>query len=42
MEAAPSYDEVFEDNDYKSVESKIKQLSNDSGLKRINALQFSK
>ena len=33
---------ILEGQDYCSVELKIKQLSNDSGLKRINAYQFSR
>ncbi|CDW72278.1 ef hand family protein [Stylonychia lemnae] len=39
---APSYDKVFETNEYQSVEEKIKLLSIDSGLKRINAFAFAK
>eukprot|EP00347_Sterkiella_histriomuscorum_P010583 403375721 len=41
-EPAPCYDDIFESKEFQSVEEKIKQLSSDSGLRRINALEFSR
>ena len=37
-----NYDKLLEDYSYKNAEERIKQLSRDSGLRFINALQYSR